>query len=454
MIGFLFGFFVILAACQKGEQVTTDANAKLNFDRDTILFDTVFTTISTVTKRVKLFNRNNDALRISDISLAGGNTSPFSININGEGTPSKSNLIVNGKDSVNLFVKATINPNNKDLPFLVQDSIILNTNGNRQVIQLIAYGQNANFINTDIVANTTWNSALPYVLSGSIWVKAGVQLNIVAGNKVYFNKDAGLNIAGELNVTGTATAPVLFCSDRLESTYADEPGQWKGIYLTQAGNGLINHAVIKNASVGITSDSLSGTSKPKLLLANTIVKNMQVAGYIGYHSEMLAFNNLFYNCGNYLIYAIGGGNYNLKQNTLVGFNPMFPRKTAALTFSDYLSNINYNKLSLTLTNNIIWGSLSNELDIQKKSTVTPQLAISYNLIKSNVSTYNVNNNILNAEPGFLDASFGIFELSSGSPALIRGTNLSADPYFNNYLSTDLNANSRNFPSTLGCYEKR
>ena len=175
-------------------------------------------------------------------------------------------------------------------------------------------------------------------------------------------------VEGNLNALGTASQPIQFCSDRLEQFYNDEPGQWKGIYLKRTGNGIIRNAIIKNASVGITSDSLSVNANPKLILSNSIVKNMQVAAYIGYHSELFAFNNLLYNCGNYLIYAVGGGNYNLKQNIFAGYNLNFARKTAALSFSDYLSANAYNSLKLDLTNNIIWGNLINELDIQKKTT--------------------------------------------------------------------------------------
>ena len=355
-IGFVLCIIFLASACRKGEHITTDANAKLSIIDRQLLFDTIFTAVGSVTKRIKIANKNNDAVKVSEIKLAGGGTSAFSININGENTLNKNDLILNGQDSINIFVKVTINPNAQNLAFLVQDSIILNTNGNRQVIQLLAYGQNAVFINDAVIGtNTTWVKALPYIINGSLTVKNGSSLTIQPGTKVYFHKDANLNVEGNLLVNGTITEPVLFCSDRLEKIYGDEPGQWKGIFVKRTGNGVIKNAIIKNASVGITSDSLSLNANPKLILSNSLIKNMQVAAYIGYHSELLAFNNLMYNCGNYLIYAVGGGNYNLKQNTFAGYNLSFPRKTASLSFSDYLSSTAYNKLQLDLTNNIIWA---------------------------------------------------------------------------------------------------
>jgi len=448
----LVSFFGL--ACRKGERITTDPNAKLNISDKELLFDTVFTSVGSTTRRIKIVNKNNDAVKVSEIKLSGGNTSAFSININGEQTQRKNDLIINGQDSLNIFVKVSINPNSTNLPFLVQDSILLNTNGNKQVIQLLAYGQNAVFINESTVnANTIWTKALPYIINGSLTVKSGASLTIQPGTKIYFHKDANLNIEGNLIVNGDFIEPVLFCSDRLERIYSDEPGQWKGIFLKRTGYGLIKNAIIKNASVGITSDSLSVNNNPKLILSNSIIKNMQVAAYIGYHSELLAFNNVMYNCGNYLIYGVGGGNYNLKQNTFVGYNLNFPRKTASLSFSDYLSANAYNKLQIDLTNNIIWGSLTNELDIQKKSSAMVQLNFWSNLIRCTNNAYKSNGNILNIDPLFINQEMENFELSANSLARKKGADLNADPYFTGYLNKDIKDNTRISPSTLGSYEK-
>ncbi|TCD02010.1 hypothetical protein EZ449_19640 [Pedobacter frigidisoli] len=452
-IGFIL-IGIIFSACRKDESITDDPSAKLTLSKDSIFFDTVFTSVGSVTKRIKISNRNSDAVIVSQVELAGGNASAFSININGENSAVEHNLIINGQDSLNIFVKVNINPDDKSLPFIVQDSIILNTNGNRQVIKLLAYGQNAVFINgLSINSNTTWTNNLPYIIYGSATLRNGFSLTIQPGAKIYFHKDATLNIEGNLIAAGSAVNPILFCSDRLESSYSDEPGQWKGIFLKRNGSGIIKNAVIKNASVGITADSLSPNTNPKLILSNSVIKNMQVAAYIGYHTELLAFNNLMYNCGNYLIYATGGGKYNLKQNTFAGYNLDFPRKTAALSFSDYLSAKAYNKLELDLTNNIIWGNLENELDIQRKTSAIIETKIFNNLIKTSTTTYNTNGNILNIEPAFVASSLDNFELQDNSMALKKGYNLSSDPYFGTHLNKDIKDKTRNFPSSLGCYEK-
>ncbi|WP_316796935.1 hypothetical protein [Pedobacter agri] len=445
----------ILSGCRKDERITDDPNVKLTFSKDSILFDTVFTSVGSVVKRVKIINKNSSAVNISDIVLASGNASSFSVNINGEYGTSRRNIIVTAGDSINLFVKATINPSVKALPFIVQDSILITTNGNTQSIQLQAYGQNAVFINaSSITTHTLWTNNLPYIINGAVTVRNNSSLTILPGARIYFHTDASLNIEGRLTANGQLDKPILFCSDRLESIFADVPGQWRGINFKGTGSGLISYTTIKNASVGITSDSLSVNTIPKLIMSNSIIKNMQVAGYIGYHSELIAFNNLFYNCGNYLVYGVGGGHYNLKQNTFAGFNIYFPRKTAALTFSDYQSAKMANSLNLNLTNNIIWGTLNNELEIEKKTNANSQVNILNNLIKTANSLYSNNGNILNLNPDFIAPSLENFELSNTSLALKKGFNLSTDVYFKDYLHRDLKNTMRVFPSSLGCFEKK
>jgi len=447
-------FTCLVFGCRKEDRISTDPNARLDFSTDSVLFDTVFTSVGSITKRFKVLNRNTSAISISEIKLAGGGSSSFSININGESIINRKNLVISAGDSINIFVKVNINPDNKQLPFIVQDSILFSTNGNKQAVHFIAYGQNAVFVNGSLInSDVTWSSALPYVITGALTVRNNSTLTINPGAKLYFHKDASLNVEGNLSAKGTFDKPIMFCSDRLESAYTDEPGQWKGIFIKSTANATITYATIKNASVGITSDSLSKNVTPKLILSNAVIKNMQVAGYIGNHSELTAFNSLFYNCGNYLLYAVGGGNYNLKQNTFAGYNPTFPRKTAALTFSDYLSVKAYNRLNVNLTNNIIWGQLSNELDIQKKTIAVMENRIWNNLIKTNVTAFANNDNLINADPGFINSKLGNFELADNSSALKKGYNLSSYPYFSDYLNHDLKNKARSFPSTLGCFEK-
>src|SRR5574344_2970330 len=74
LIGLLFG-------CQ-ADRLTDDPNCRLAFSRDTVLFDTVFTSIGSYTQRLMVFNPNKNALQIERVALANGKY--FRVNMNGE----------------------------------------------------------------------------------------------------------------------------------------------------------------------------------------------------------------------------------------------------------------------------------------------------------------------------------------------------------------------------------
>lgn len=451
----LISFIFLFAACEKDEELTDDFNARLSVSADSILFDTVFTSIGSTSRRLKLYNPHAKAILISQIRLTGGNASAYSLNINGQPTSETSLLKLNGKDSMNIFIKVNINPDDQKSPFLIKDSIELSYLGQKMSIPLIAYGQNANFIiNGSIKRNTTWDSKLPYIIYKSLTIEEGSTLNMAAGTKILFHRDATLSIKGTLHVSGTKKDSVVFASDRLEQLYANEPGQWNGLHFyPQSKNSQIHHALIKNAIVGITCDSLSATDQPKLLLTNTVVKNMTVVGFLGYQTALTAFNNVFYNCGQYLLYAAGGGRYNLKQNTFAGYNLAFARKTPALYFTDYISNTQVDDLHLDLRNNILWGMLPDEFSIEQKAAQTIlSLNLRHNLIRSSKTAYAAGGNILNTDPSFVNPFTGNFNLHPNSQALNKGEDLTADPYFSLYLSKDIRNNERLFPSELGAYE--
>lgn len=447
---------VLFAACNKDEDLMFEADAKLNFSTDSVLFDTVFTSIGSSSRRLKISNPNEKAINLSNIKLSGGNSSAFSININGQPVSETSNLKINGADSINVFVKVNINTTTQSLPFVVQDSILFYFNGKKKSIPLIAYGQNANFINGETVTgNVTWDSKLPYIIYNSITVAENSSLTIAAGTKVLFHGNSTMSVKGTLTVNGTKADSVLFASDRLEKEYTNETGQWNGIHLyPESKNSAINYAVIKNGTAGITVDGRSSTNKPKLLLTNSIVKNMEVVGFLGYETDLTAFNNLFYNCGQYLLYGAGGGVYNLKQNTFAGYHDIkFARKTAAVYLSDFISSTQSANLTIDFFNNIVFGLLADEFIIDKKAPNTALTAtLKNNLLKTTKGNYDNNGNIINIDPQFEGIEKRNFKLETTSPAKNKGINLSIDPYFGIFLNRDLKNKIRVFPSELGCYE--
>ena len=126
--------------CKPEEEIIDiDFSNGLEFSTDTIFFDTVFTGIGSATKRFKVFNPTKNALIINSIELGAGKSSSYRILVNGTEPNSSKDLLILGKDSVLILVEVFINPEDEDSPFLVNDSIIFNTNGISQNIKLIAW---------------------------------------------------------------------------------------------------------------------------------------------------------------------------------------------------------------------------------------------------------------------------------------------------------------------------
>ena len=64
---------ILLSGSCKKDKLITNSSAQLEFSTDTIIFDTVFTQIGSITKVFKVYNPHEQAINISSLELAGGN---------------------------------------------------------------------------------------------------------------------------------------------------------------------------------------------------------------------------------------------------------------------------------------------------------------------------------------------------------------------------------------------
>ncbi|MFM7054488.1 MAG: hypothetical protein ACKOX7_07090, partial [Bacteroidota bacterium] len=60
-----------MTSCKK-DDILTDPSAKLEFSLDTVMFDTIFTSLGSTTQSLVIYNRNSRPLNISSVRLAGG----------------------------------------------------------------------------------------------------------------------------------------------------------------------------------------------------------------------------------------------------------------------------------------------------------------------------------------------------------------------------------------------
>ncbi|MDF1866064.1 MAG: hypothetical protein P1U70_14625, partial [Saprospiraceae bacterium] len=80
---FLSTALISMIACNKEMKFNTSSNIMLEFSLDTLRFDTVFTELGSATQFFKVYNRNDQSIKISKISVGGGENSNFRINVDG-----------------------------------------------------------------------------------------------------------------------------------------------------------------------------------------------------------------------------------------------------------------------------------------------------------------------------------------------------------------------------------
>ena len=124
----IIALFII--SCKKEQNISTDSHLKLEFSSDSLLFDTVFTSIGSTTHELMIYNRHDDALNISSIRIAGGESSPFKLNVDGEAGSEFYDKVIPANDSLFSFLRVTINPSDVNTPFVVEDELLFTTNGN------------------------------------------------------------------------------------------------------------------------------------------------------------------------------------------------------------------------------------------------------------------------------------------------------------------------------------
>lgn len=457
---------IFLFACKK-DSFFTGPDAQVTITADSLKYDTVFTTTGSITQSFKIINENDQKLKISSVSLIGGSSSPYKINVDGFTGPEVNNLDIAANDSIYVFVSVTINQNAVNLAFIVQDSIKISYNGTDHWVQLEAWGQNAHFLrDKKVSANETWTNDLPYVILGSLSIDSNKTLTIEKGCRIYVHADAPILVNGTLLVNGQKDSidRVYFRGDRLDDPYKDFPASWPGIFFNSSSkDNSLTYAVLKNAYQAIAAQDPSPNSNPKVALNECIIDNAYDAGIITLHSSVYGTNCLISNCGKNL-YLLMGGDYQFIHCTVASYsNDFILHKDPVLLVSNFV-NVNNSSQEEPLTalfqNCIFWGengTVDDEVVVAKSGSMAFNVSFDHDLWKiqktdpssvAGVSSTQIINNLdplfdsLNASKNFYD-----FHLQASSPAIDKGINTS--------ISIDLDGNPRpiGLPD-LGCYEKQ
>lgn len=482
----LFFLALIFSSCKK-DQLLTDPSVMLEFSKDTVIFDTVFTTVGSTTEILKFYNPENRPVEVSSIFLAGGSSSQFRMNLDGISGTEFENIEIPAEDSLFIFVEVTVDPLNSNSPLIVEDSILFHTNGNIQDVDLVAWGQDAHFFYGSQVAenfppftcldgpcdsvtppvDTVWPNDKPYVIYGYLVLDEGDRLKIEAGCQVHFHEGSGLWVYqdGHIEACGTVDEPIVFQGDRLEGDFDNIPGQWDRIWINENSSGEANiftHCIIKNNFLGIQAEPLAFTPEDiigpgatnKLLLNNTIIKNNSGASLLIRNYNIDAQNCLFANAGQFCAAITGEGEYNFNFCTFGNFWSFGTRSDPAFfisnTYQDAQENIQVRDLGPSLiTNSIIYGNSFDEIGYLFDPLGQADVIFDQVLFKIDEADLSDNsifqNKLINQNPQFVDPSEGDFHLESNSPCIDR-------PLSGASISQDLEGNDTVGTRDWGAYE--
>lgn len=461
---FTIVLFVCFIKCERFEWLQ-DSDAKLGFSTDTVFFDTIFTTIGSTTKQLKIYNRYNQPVKISSIALAGGSRSVFRLNIDGVAGNYATDVEIPEDDSLYIFVEVTLDPNNVDSLLAIHDSIIFITNGNLQDVNLVAWGLDVHLINGEIIETETWINDKPYLVINSMLVDTNQVLTIEEGVRVHFHRNSRLYVAGTLVVNGTLDNPVTFQGDRLEYDYRDIPGQWDGLWLLPGSHdNRINYAIIKNGIIGIEADTLASFVIPTLEISNSIVINMSAVGILGLGTTIKASNCVIGNCGQFAVALLWGQSYEFYHCTIANYYGGWEstsRSNPAVGLNNYYEDI-YGNIQIRpiekafFGNCIIYGNRDSEFEVDIYPGSILNYELDYCVTKIDPGKFDLGdqtyfNEIFNFEdPKFISYDDNDYQLDTLSSAKDRG--------FSDYATLfplDMNGNSRLGDSgpDIGAYER-
>lgn len=502
------GFLILWSSCRKDFEFSPSTGS-LQFSKDTVYLDTVFTNIGSSTYNLKVYNKSDEDIVIPSLGLARGEASNYRLSVDGISGKRFEDVELLAEDSLFIFIESTIdisNFPNLDGTYLYTDQIEFDSGSKLQEVELVTLVQDAVFIypdrdNTTKIIETlvldldgemvetelqgrelsptelTFTNEKPYVIYGFATVPNGETLTINAGARLHFHDNSGIIVSNgaSINVNGTYSNDrdlmeneVIFEGDRLELNFSEVPGQWGTIWLLDGSvNNSINYTTIKNATIGILSDGNPDEANNKLTITNSQIYNSSSFGVLGRNTSIAGENVVINNSGLSSFAGTIGGKYNFTHSTIANYWDAGFRQFPSVLLNNFIVDEDNNATLADLTeanfnNCIIYGNDNPEilLDEIEDDAVVFNFKFTNCLIRfddnSNNFTganYDFNDtskyesNIFNQDPNFKNVDLN--ELIIGDESAANGQGLAS---FASQVPFDiLNVNRTSSPD-IGAYQ--
>lgn len=499
-LAILLLFVVLWSSCRKDFEFEV-SNGQLQFSKDTVFLDTIFTGISSSTYSLKVYNPTDADLRIPFIGLVSGEQSGYRLNVDGQAGKAFQNIPLLARDSLYVFIETTLDiaSLNQD-EFLYTDAIQFGSGGAIQEVQLVTLVKDAVFLyparqadgsretltlgdnpdGTEVVVSgfflegpeLSFTRDKPYVVYGYAAVGTGQTLSMAPGTRVHFHKDSGIwvDAGGRIEINGTPSNDpelleneVILEGDRLEPEFSEIPGQWGTLWLSEGSqNNSITHLTLRNATVGIFVEGNPGQDPPTLRIANTRIHNSSLVNLWGRNSSIYGENLVLGNAGNASFYGNLGGSYEFLHSTFANFWSDGFRTGSAVQLNNFEDLSSRPALAFDLNrayfgNCIITGNTATELFLNSNGSNLFEFQFDHCLIKYEANPggtlYDFQNPlryanpVLNGDPAFRDIVRQDFRITEESAALGMGNSEIALR-----VPLDLLGNDRSSRADLGAFQ--
>ncbi|MCK5442170.1 MAG: hypothetical protein KAJ23_09785 [Maribacter sp.] len=463
-------FFVVLwGSCRKNFEYAP-STGNLEFSKDTVFLDTIFTNIGSSTYSLKVYNRNRDDLEIPSIRLEQGQNSRYRLNVDGVAGKEFLNVPIFAQDSLFIRIETTYDiSNSSESEFLYTDVLQFDSGNNQQNVHLVTLIKDAIFLYPSTLVDGTketlalgvdidgneikaegfyladnqlnFSNEKPYVVYGYAAVASGKGLNIEAGARVHFHKNSGIYVAngayltinGELSLDPEMMEnEVVFEGDRLEPEYSDIPGQWGVVWLAEGSvDNLINHLTLKNATTGLLVEGDGMLQSPTLTIKNTQVHNSSQNNLWAKNAAIIGENLVLGSAGNSSLYCSLGGDYSFTHCTIANYWSHGFRMGTALQINNQVTSPSGvhrigDLVQARFLNCIVDGSANIELSLRNNGTNSFNYIFEDSLIKfedDNIDPlYDFSNTLifdqihLNKDTHFINVIRHDFRISEASSA--------------------------------------
>lgn len=432
----LLTFASLFTACLD-EEISHSPSDQPILSSNHLSFDTIFSSFTSSTQTLKIFNRNDHAITIDNIQLLKGSYTPFKLNVNGRqtGNQSFSNITLNSDDSLYVFVQTTPNATGSSQPVAYSDSILLSCNGMTHYVKLYAASQDVICLSNLIVtSDSTLTKDKPYLVFGTLDIKDGATLTINPGVRFYFHHNAVIKVHGAIHMNGTLAQPIELSGDRTDKIFSSTPydslaNQWDGIEIYGKGPHVFNHVNMHSGEHAI--DAYNDTTfTPSIIVSNCRIHNFGGYGLVGQNTDFKVSNTIISNCGISAIYLLGGSIV-ATHCTLASYSQHRTGKTIHL--ADQIDGRACPIFTSNFSNCAILGS-SNSDETQLSLTTTAPSVIAFNhcIQSSDIPT------TLSSESIFVNTRFYPFDFSPtvNSPLINVADATAASAYPTDYFGNN------------------